>query len=114
MATDFAGHQRSARRATALLLVLFSGTVFLKILTYYALFAFPGALDTYRPERGIAPGAWWDPGLFVKTALVLTAVTAAGTLTRMRSLRGGGSALAVQLGGAGWRRRRRSRPNAGW
>lgn len=87
---DFFAHQERARKQTRRMLVMFGCAVLIVIgATDFIVFL---AVSHDNPDANIA-------GILVMLSLGALAVIALGSLYRIASLRGGGAAVATQLGG---------------
>ena len=91
---NFFAHQETARRQTRRMIVLFTLAVACIVLAVDAVvaiaFGFAGDARNGRQLPGV--------GMLVATSIGVLAVIGFATLYRIASLRGGGSAVAVQLG----------------
>jgi len=94
---DFFGRQATARGLSRWLLGAFAiaaGAVALSVAAVLTLLF--GAADT---PPGQLPGTALDPAVFVIAAVAIAAFIGIASLWRLRSLRSGGGAVAVSLGG---------------
>ncbi|MCC5789189.1 MAG: M48 family metallopeptidase [Opitutales bacterium] len=97
---DFFEAQHQAKKRTALLVGLFSTVVvIITAAVYFAVFFtldLTGLTTEYMEAR---QSRWFDPSLTPLVILSSLAIMAIGSLTRTLQLRGGGSTVALMLGG---------------
>lgn len=97
---DFFQHQETARRRTGLLIAYFTAAVILIVILTYAVVAV--GIQVARPHKGPQPqttAALWDPALFAIVATATIMLIGGGSMYRIASLAGGGSAVAEMMGG---------------
>ncbi len=90
---DFFESQEVARRHTGRLVALFVAAVLALIVATWAIVATALAMSSTGPE------IYGDPGLIAAVALGTLLVVGLGTAWKLNELRGGGAAVAQQLGG---------------
>jgi Zn-dependent protease with chaperone function len=95
---NFFEHQEAARRRTSLLVGYYALAVLAIIVALYTVVVmlFQEASSAAGPE---AAPALWNPVLFGWVALGVGGMILIGTLYKIATLRGGGEAVAVMLGG---------------
>jgi Zn-dependent protease with chaperone function len=91
---DFFAHQENARRRTTRLAVLFALAVLAIVVAIYTVVI--ALFSGFDVGRG---GGWWQPEVFLLTALGTSIVVALGSLYKINQLRAGGEVVARQLGG---------------
>lgn len=92
---NFFAHQELARKQTRRMLVLFTLAVMCIVAAVDIVVMF-----VFGPGRGTDGDAQSiDPGLIVSSSLVVLLVIGCASLYRISTLRAGGSAVAIQLGG---------------
>ena len=100
MATDFFQRQDVARRSTTRLVVLFAFAVLAIIASIEVLLAATMGYLGRNPETGAVDWAMvTDPQLLVVSVVGTLVVVGGGSLYKIAQLRGGGQAIAEQLGG---------------
>lgn len=99
---NFFEHQERARKQTRRLIVLFSlAVIAIVVVANVAILIALGiaAPSTLADGAGIAEAVRQRPMVFAVVSLAVVGVVVLASLTRMAGLRGGGSAVARQLGG---------------
>jgi Zn-dependent protease with chaperone function len=99
---DFFDRQEKTRRRTGVLLAYFSAAVaataamnyFVVMVVWF--FLHSKASGRYEPQPAFN---WWEPSFFLIAFLVTMVVIVAGSLYKIRDLRGGGDRVAELLGG---------------
>jgi Zn-dependent protease with chaperone function len=97
---DFFEYQERARRNTLILVFMFFLAVVLIIFAVYAVIVFAFSIEPSKTSNAVTIGQirFWNPDLFLWTAIGTLFVIITGTFYKIRLLSAGGSAVAGILG----------------